>query len=183
MEAAECIFLWLRNDSPTGVTFEWRLRGWMRCTCVKEELKRSAEKKPSRYIQRKSHSGHGELPSLLTNTPWDTSQYKGERRATPGSDAGPLARPVWAEPLCTSLHEADPLQRIWTSLNVEPKQSMILYHIKEGPLWGSATSKSYPTGSIVFTPLVSTAHEQIKTALFLGHTKYKVAGNSWHVFV
>lgn len=27
MEAAKCIFLWLRNDSPTGVTFEWRLRG------------------------------------------------------------------------------------------------------------------------------------------------------------
>lgn len=175
MEAAECILLWLRNDSPTGVTFKWRLKGWMRSICVKEELERSAERKPSRY----SHTGHGELPSLLTNPHWVTSQYK----RYPGSDAGPLARPVWAEPLCTSLHEADPLQRIWTSLNMEPKQSMILYQIKEGPLWGSTTGKSYPTGSIVFTPLISTAHEQIKTALFLGRMKYKVAGNSWYVFV
>lgn len=42
-EAADCIFLRLRKDYPTGVTFKWRLKGGMRCICVKEELERSAE--------------------------------------------------------------------------------------------------------------------------------------------
>lgn len=68
MEAAKCIFLWLRNDSPTGVTFEWRLRGWMRCICVKEELERSAEKKPSRY-RGKAMWGMENFPLYLPTHP------------------------------------------------------------------------------------------------------------------
>lgn len=162
---------------------EWHLNGDSEAEWDVSVLKRS-----SKGWQRRSLAGtyRGKAMQGMENCPLYLPTHPGlhpNTKGREGSDAGPLARPVWAEPLCMSLYEADPLQRIWTSLNMEPKQSMILYQIKEGLLWGSATSKSYPTGSIVFTPLVSTAHEQIKTALFLGHTKYKVAGNSWHVFV
>lgn len=163
---------------------EWHLNGDSEAEWDVSVLKRS-----SKGWQRRSLAGtyRGKATWGMENCPLYLPTHPGLHPNTKGREGSDWCRATgqtcMGRTLCMSLYEADPLQRIWTSLNVELKQSMILYQIKEGLLWGSATSKSYPTGSIVFTPLVSTAHEQIKTALFLGHTKYKVAGNSWHVFV
>lgn len=98
MEAAECIFLWLRNDSPTGVTFEWRLREWMRCICVKKELERSAEKKPSRY-RGKAMRGMENFPLYLPTHPGLHPNTKGREELPQGLMQG-HRRDLYGQNLC-----------------------------------------------------------------------------------